>query len=134
MKPTDCEAEDQETVCRTIYESECWTKQHETKVTDDVPVCEDVSEEVCQPLTVGYTTENKCETITRQQFTVQSEERTKYSPVTSCSKEPREICASAGCNLVESDEVCHDAMKTIVQEKPIESCNIEPVRSIFVLS
>ena len=36
MKPTDCEAEDQETVCRTIYESECWTKQHETKVTDDV--------------------------------------------------------------------------------------------------
>ena len=32
MKPTDCEAEDQETVCRTIYESECWTKQHETKV------------------------------------------------------------------------------------------------------
>jgi len=128
MKPSECEDDQQSTVCRTVYESECWTKQHEHVVVDDVPECNEVVEEKCTDVTVGYTTEPKCEKWARQECNVVKQEVKKYSPVTSCTKEPREVCASSGCNLVEGDEVCHDEEKTIVSQKPIETCNIEPVR------
>jgi len=123
----DCE-KDGEPVCRTVYESECWTKQHEHAVEDDVAECVTVMDEKCENEVVGYTTETKCHKWPRQECTVTKKDVKKYSPVTGCTKEPRELCAPAGCGFTESPEICHDKVKTIVQEKPTEECDIEPHR------
>merc|ERR1712025_487607 len=50
------------------------------------------------------------------------------TPVTACTKEPRELCAPAGCKLVPGPEHCHDKVQTIVQDKPKEECSLEPQR------
>jgi len=124
----DCEIEG-EPVCRTVYESECWTKQHEHAVTDDVAECVIVQDEKCEDETVGYTTQTKCHKWPRQECSVTKKDVKKYSPVTGCTKEPRELCAPAGCGFKEGSEICHDKVKTIVQEKPTEECDIEPHRT-----
>merc|ERR1712179_719732 len=51
----DCNIEGPE-ICRTEYESECWTKQEEHKVEDDVVECRTEVEEKCEETTSGYTT------------------------------------------------------------------------------
>jgi len=117
-----------EPVCRTVYESECWTKQHEHAVEDDVADCVTVIDEKCEDEVVGYTTQTKCHKWPRQECTVSKKDVKKYSPVTGCTKEPRELCAPAGCGFKPSPDVCHDKVKTIVQEKPTEECDIEPHR------
>ncbi|XP_023321813.1 uncharacterized protein LOC111696443 [Eurytemora carolleeae] len=118
-----------ESVCRTVYESECWTKQQEHAVTDDVVDCVTVEDEKCEDETVGYTTQTKCEKWPRQECSVKKEEVKKYTPVTGCTKEPTELCAPAGCGFKEGAPLCQDKIKTIVQEKPTEECDIEPVRT-----
>merc|ERR1711872_1109117 len=85
-------------ICRTEYESECWTKQEEHDVQDDVVECETVQDEKCDDETSGYTT------------------------FTKCLKEPRELCAPAGCGFKEGAEVCYDKTQTIVQDAPDEEC------------
>merc|ERR1711973_617303 len=57
----DCDVKGPE-ICRTEYESECWTKQEVHDVTDDVVSCETVVEEKCEDETSGYTTNTKCST------------------------------------------------------------------------
>merc|ERR1719430_673060 len=47
-------------ICRTEYESECWTKQELHDVEDDVVECKTEVEEKCQDETSGYTTNTKC--------------------------------------------------------------------------
>merc|ERR1739838_1296442 len=54
----DCEIEGPE-ICRTEYESECWTKQ-EVHDVDDVVSCVTEVEEKCEDETSGYTTNTKC--------------------------------------------------------------------------
>ena len=44
------------------------------------------------------------------------------APITCAFVELNSTC------FVKGDEVCHDEEKTIVSQKPIETCNIEPVR------
>merc|ERR1712198_331178 len=79
----DCDVQGPE-ICRTEYESECWTKQEEHEVEDDVVECETIQDEKCEDETSGYT------------------------PITGCTKEPRELCAPAGCGFKEGAEVCYD--------------------------
>merc|ERR1719402_769539 len=43
----DCDIQGPE-ICRTEYESECWTKQEEHDVEDDVVECETIQDEKCQ--------------------------------------------------------------------------------------
>ena len=43
----DCNVKGPE-ICRTYYESECWTKQKEHKQMEDVPTCATVYEEICR--------------------------------------------------------------------------------------
>merc|ERR1712032_1153261 len=92
-------------ICRTEYESECWTKQEVHDVEDDVVECTIEVEEKCEDETSGYTTNTKC------------------------SKEPRELCAPAGCGFVPGDEVCYDKVQTVVQDAPKEQCTLEPQRT-----
>merc|ERR1712027_40931 len=100
----DCDVQGPE-ICRTEYESECWTKQEVHDVEDDVVECRTEVEEKCEDETSGYTTNTKC------------------------SKEPRELCAPAGCGFKQGEETCYDKQQTIVQDAPKETCSLEPQRT-----
>merc|ERR1711948_222020 len=100
----DCDIQGPE-ICRTEYESECWTKQEVHDVQDDVVSCETIVEEKCEDETSGYTTN------------------------TGCTKEPRELCAPAGCGFKQGAEECYDKVQTVVGDSPKEQCSLEPQRT-----
>jgi len=124
----DCDIQGPE-ICRTEYESECWTKQEEHDVEDDVVECETIQDEKCQDETSGYTTFTKCSKWPREVCNVNKKRVTKYTPITGCSKEPRELCAPAGCGFKEGAETCYDKTQTVVQDAPKEECSLEPQRT-----
>ena len=70
-------------VCRTEYESECWPKQKEHDVEDDVVECENIQKEKCEDETSGYTTQIKWP----------SEVYKKYNLVNQCTKEIQNVVA-----------------------------------------
>jgi len=123
----DCDVTGPE-ICRTEYESECWTKQEVHDVFDDVVSCETVVDEKCEDETSGYTTNTKCSKWPREVCSVVKEAVTKYTPITGCTKEPRELCAPAGCGFKPGKEECFEKVQTIVQDKPKEECSLEPQR------
>jgi len=124
----DCDIRGPE-ICSTQYESECWTKNEEHDVTDDVVECETVKEEKCEDLNSGYTTEQKCSVWPKEVCKVNKKQVKKYTPITACTKEPKEVCAPAGCGFKEGQEVCYDKTQTIVQDAPKEECSLEPQRT-----
>merc|ERR1712025_243720 len=107
----DCDVTGPE-ICRTEYESECWTKQETHNVEDDVVSCETVVEEKCEDETSGSKKPVK-----------------KYTPITACTKEPKELCAPAGCGFKQGSEECFDKVQTVVQDAPQEQCSLEPQRT-----
>jgi len=121
----DCDVQGPE-ICRTEYETECWTKQEAHDVDDDVVECETVYEEKCEDETSGYTTNTKCTKWPKEVCSVSKKPTTKLTPITGCTKEPVKLCAPAGCGFTQGDEVCHDKDQTIVQQKPNEQCTLEP--------
>merc|ERR1712198_22233 len=124
----DCDVQGPE-ICRTEYESECWTKQEEHDVEDDVVECETIQDEKCEDETSGYTTFTKCSKWPREVCNVSKKNVKKYTPITGCTKEPRELCAPAGCGFKEGAEVCYDKTQTVVQDAPKEECSLEPQRT-----
>ena len=108
-----------EQICRTVYETECWTKQnvHEVRkhewggglyadicpykqVEDDVVTCETVTEAVCEDEVSGYTARPRCSSVPRQQCSLAKQRVQKVTPETSCDKQPVEVCAPRGCGFV----------------------------------
>jgi len=124
----DCTVEGPE-ICTTQYESECWTKQEEHDVEDDVVSCSTVQDEKCDDETSGYTTFTKCSKWPREVCSVDKKSVKKYTPITGCTKEPREVCAPAGCGFKEGAELCYEKTSTIVQDAPKEECSLEPQRT-----
>jgi len=124
----DCNVQGPE-ICRTEYESECWTKQEEHEVEDDVVTCITVIDEKCEDETSGYTTSTKCHKWPREECSVEKKTVKKYTPITGCTKEPREICAPAGCGFTEGAEECYTTTKTIISDQPKETCSLEPQRT-----
>ena len=140
----DCDVSGPE-ICRTVYESECWTKQEVHDVEDDVVSCRTENEEKCEDETSGYTTSTKCSKWPKEVCSVSKKQVKKYTPVTGCNKEPRELCAPSGCGFKQvrtlnyiiinyttysqGPEECQDKTKTIVQDAPKEECTLEPRRT-----
>merc|ERR1712033_117477 len=124
----DCDIQGPE-ICRTEYESECWTKQEVHDGEDDVVDCKTEVEEKCEDETSGYTTNTKCSKWPKEVCTVSKKPVKKYTPITGCTKEPRELCAPAGCGFKEGAEECYDKVQTVVQDAPKEQCNLEPQRT-----
>jgi len=116
-------------ICQTVYESECWTKQNVHEVEDDVTSCQTVLEQKCKEVTVGYTTKDECDEWPVEKCSVEKKLVKKVTPETGCHKEPVELCAPKGCGFTNGPVSCHNRVKTIVVDKPIEECNIEPIRS-----
>merc|ERR1712198_516615 len=94
----DCDVQGPE-ICKTEYESECWTKQEVHNVEDDVVECKTILEEKCQDETSGYTTNTKCSKWPKEVCNVTKKKVKKYPPITACTKEPRQLCAPAGCGF-----------------------------------
>jgi len=124
----DCDIQGPE-ICSTQYESECWTKNEEHDVTDDVVECETVKEEKCENVVSGYTSEQKCSVWPKEVCNVRQKQVKKYTPITACTKEPKEVCAPAGCGFKEGNEKCFDKTQTVVQDAPKEECSLEPQRT-----
>merc|ERR1711962_1891377 len=124
----DCDVQGPE-ICRTEYESKCWTKQEVHDVEDDVVECTTEVEEKCEDETSGYTTNTKCSKWPKEVCTVSKKPVKKYTPITGCTKEPRELCAPAGCGFKEGAEECFDKVQTVVQDAPKEQCSLEPQRT-----
>jgi len=113
-------------ICRTEYESECWTRNEAHDVTDDVVECTEVKEQKCEDETSGYTTQQKCSVWPVQKCEIQSKPVKKFSPRTKCTKVPREVCAPAGCGLSPGPEECYDRVQTVLGQHPEEQCSLEP--------
>merc|ERR1712051_564685 len=124
----DCDVQGPE-ICRTGYESECWTKQEVHDVEDDVVECTTEVEEKCEDETSGYTTNTKCSKWPREVCSVSKKPVKKYTPITGCTKEPRELCAPRGCGFKQGSEECYDKVQTVVQDAPKEQCSLEPQRT-----
>jgi len=123
----ECPGEEEDsgdTVCSTQHQSECWTQQHEHKVTEDVPECRTVEEKKCSD-----DLEGTCQTFERQVCDIKTQTVSHYSPVTQCEKIPVELCGPVGCTFKESEEEeCVDKTVTVVHDEPDESCQIQPKR------
>jgi len=114
-------------ICKTVYESACTTRYEQHDVDEDTVECETISEEKCEDVTQGYTTEQKCTKWPVQKCQSKAQKTKKYSPQTSCKKVPREVCG-AGSIAVPQGEECFDRQETVIQEVPTETCNLEPQR------
>eukprot|EP00092_Neocalanus_flemingeri_P022543 GFUD01024445.1.p1 GENE.GFUD01024445.1~~GFUD01024445.1.p1 ORF type:complete len:369 (-),score=77.51 GFUD01024445.1:207-1280(-) len=126
----DCSITGPKEICRTEYESECWTKQEEHDVVDDVPECRTEFDTKCDSETSGYTTSEKCSKWPKEVCTVTRRNVKKYTPITGCTKEPRQLCAPAGCGFKPAPfPECYDKVQTIIQDAPKEECTLEPQRT-----
>ena len=97
----DCQGEEsEEKVCRTVYETECWTKHNVHEVEDEVAICETVEEKKCQEVVEGYTSSQQCSVFPREKCRLEKRKTKKVSPETGCDKQPVELCAPRGCGFV----------------------------------
>jgi len=124
----DCDIPGEE-VCQTIYESSCATVQLVHEVEDDVTNCRTEQMKKCKEVTEGYTTREDCDEWPVQRCSIEKKKVKKYTPETKCHKEPKQMCAARGCGFSEGDIECHDKVKTVVVENPVETCEVEPVRT-----
>jgi hypothetical protein len=99
-------------VCQTVYETECSTEQKVHEVEDDVTTCRTEQMTKCRDVTVGYVTKPECDEVSGEvgdgvqcaqwpveRCEVERKLVKKYSPMTGCYKEPRELCAPRGCGF-----------------------------------
>jgi len=116
-------------VCRTVYESVCETRQKVHQVEDDVTNCVTEVMTKCRDVTQGYQTKQECDEWPVQRCSISKQKVNKYTPETSCHKEPKEVCAPEPCSFTNGTVQCHSEVKTVVVDHPVESCDMEPVRT-----
>ena len=119
------EEEEEEEVCTTHYQTECVKRAEEHLVMEDVPSCQTVEEVKCE----DPADNSSCVSWPRQVCSIASQEVTRVRPTTECSKVPVELCGPPLCTFRESSrEKCEDRRKTVVVDKPEESCTLQPRR------
>ena len=100
IKDCNNDGGNREQICRTVYETECWTKHNVHEVEDDVVSCETVQEDVCQDVVEGYLTSSRCKQFPKEKCSLEKKKVKKVTPDTGCNKEPVEVCAPRGCGFV----------------------------------
>lgn len=114
------------TVCETVFESECKTNYHVHEVEEDKPNCTIQMMEKCRDVTIGYTTEQKCDKWPQQVCNLDKVVSKKTTPDTKCQKKPREICGPGPCPLVKGANKCRTVVETVVHDVPDEKCDLVP--------
>merc|ERR1712156_777221 len=69
-----------ETVCQTVYETECSTEQKVHEVEDDVTSCRTELMTKCRDVTVGYVTKPECDEWPVERCTLERKLVKKYTP------------------------------------------------------
>merc|ERR1711971_1243844 len=93
-------------ICSIHHQSECWTKQHEHKVTEDVPECEKVPVELCAPAGCSF----------RESDEAECEDKT----VTLIHDEPEETCD------IQPKTVCKNVTKLVPSLNEVQNCSDVP--------
>jgi len=114
--------------CKILSQAECWTKTKEDEVEEDVAECRQVQEQKCKERVSGYSSRQECTSLPRQICTISSKTVTKSQPVAGCRNEPIELCSKDGCGFSEGDPECREEKVTLIGEKPVEECQLEPRR------
>jgi len=120
--------------CKIGYETKCSKKQEEHEVVEDVVVCKNEMINKCSDEISGYTSKTKCSQWPRKVCTISKKNVKKFIHTTSCTKEPVELCALSGCQIVPGPEECQDKIVTIVQKVPKEECNLEPYKTCILVT
>ena len=128
------EEEDEEEECRTEYRTECSTSQTAHQVLEDVVDCQTVSQEKCRDLSEGSQTRRECQAWPVQKCLVSQRNQTRYSPTTSCSPRPLHLCSPRGCRVREGPVVCQERRETVVRERPVERCELQPQEECGVVT
>ena len=99
------------------------------EVEEDFPSCTTVNMEKCRDVRIGLKTEQRCEVWPTQRCSVDTRTVNHTSPSTQCRKEPRQICAPAGCTMVQGPVSCIQKMKTVLVDTPQETCDLHPQKT-----
>jgi len=124
----DCE-EEGPIVCEQVSETECLTNYHEHEVEEDEPNCRIMMIEKCQDVTLGYSTEKKCDKWPKTVCELETVTRKRYTPETKCTKKPRQICGPEQCPLTKKETVCRNETETVIHEVPEEECSLNPKKN-----
>ena len=120
--------------CKTEYRTQCFEKQEEHEVIDDVVACKTTLETKCSEETSGYISRAKCSEWPRRTCVIHKKKVKKYIPTTSCRKEPMEVCVPFICTYIPGPEECHKENVTVVQSFPDEVCYLKPYRSCIMVT
>ena len=103
---------------------------------EDVAECELVVEEKCQEDATGTGTSRdiKCAEMPTKKCSLKSQPVDKIIPDTSCEKIGVELCGPAGCGYYEGAEECREEEETVVFDKPVEVCTVEPKKNCKFLT
>ena len=116
--------EEGEEECRTVYRTECSTRQTAHQVLEDVVDCQTVSQQKCRDLPLP--TRRDCESVPVRKCSVSQRNNTKLSPTTLCSPRPTRVCSPRGCVVTEGSLVCQERQEAVVRERAVERCHLQP--------
>ena len=83
---------------------------HELPVTEEVPVCLDVDQEICGVHQV--TGERVCKTFAKQECTTEERQVVRQVPQVQCRTVPAKVCGPEPCPIA-SDSICYDEFRQV---------------------
>jgi len=114
-------------VCEPVFESECRTSYHVHEVEEDKPNCVIMQVEKCKDVTIGYSTERKCDKWPKQVCNVTTEVSKRVTPDTKCEKKQRQVCGPGPCPMRKSPvPQCRTTIETVIYDDPVEDCSLNP--------
>ena len=78
---------------------------------------------------IGASKTLNCAEVPTKKCSLKSQPVDKIIPETECSKIGVEMCGPAGCGYYEGAEECSEEGQTVVFDKPVEVCTVEPKKN-----
>lgn len=129
-----------ETICRTVYQTQCNTRYNEMSMEEDRPVCEVVTERKCQPIKnqgpealsdipslLQAQDKQDCVDWPVKKCKLEKKTVKKVKPETWCDKMSQNVCAPSNCVISVGEKVCRDETRNVLVSTPSEECDLEPL-------